>query len=39
MGHEQGRGYQAFLFILQDYLQDQLKSMQDEWKSFQESCK
>ena len=29
----------AFRFILQDYLQDESKSLQDESKSLQESCK
>ena len=30
---------EAFRFILQDYLQDESKSLQDESKSLQESCK
>ena len=33
------RFLQAFRFILQDYLQDESKSLQDESKSLQESCK
>ena len=33
------RFLQAFRFILQDYLQDESKSLQEESKSLQESCK
>ena len=33
------RFLQPFRFILQDYLQDESKSLRDESKSLQESCK